>query len=327
MKNTYKELFNEFKPSKQLLDSAFEMQSKKINKRFVSKIACGVLALAVLIGGTGFGIQYNTKQEILNNPIGNVMLVNASEAIGQSSTSIGYKLYVKDITGLSEKEIYDLKIETASKELKLAVDTELERKNIENNTFKIYGNAMIATDRGMSDFVLKNIKNPEDVDKITVSNTSDYIDLIMSVNDDYFTEPEEDVFVFDNRNIDLKRTTIQGHNVSVDGERYAKCREIESSKTKKYGYDNYYNKDSEFYMMELDGTTGLGKEFYITYMFTDELYNALGKNPDMDLTTVKDTVTVKVDFKNGYTATTVIETNLNKNGKVFARCTSYDYSK
>ena len=57
------------------------------------------------------------------------------------------------------------------------------------------------------------------------------------------------------------------------------------------------------------------------------LFDALGDNPDMDLTAYKDNLTVRVDFKDGNTATTVLELGINAKGYLTAKCVSYDYSK
>ncbi|MFR5875769.1 MAG: hypothetical protein ACLUFN_04695 [Eubacterium sp.] len=332
MKNAYKELYDEIRPDEKLVESVFEMRDRKKKKHLVPKIVSAVLALVLLVGGTGFGIQYNENQKLQKNPIGCVMLANASEAIGQSSVNIAYKISVKDITGLSDKEIQDLKVKALTEEMNYSSD-EFTLNDALKNVFTINGNAMYATERSVSgaNFVLKNIDNPENVAKISASNTSDYGYVYVECNDLYFKEVEEDVFVESNNysDVDYDKSRLIGHDVSVEGSRYALCRRIESADTKVYSYHSYYelDEDDEFYMMEIGNAVGYGYAFNISYMFSDDFYNALGENPAMDLTSYKDDYTITVDFKDGYTATTVLEIGLKENGQMTAKCVSYDYNK
>ena len=330
MKNTYKELFDGIKPDEKLVDSVFEIRHRKKNKRLVPKIISAVLAVAVIAGGTGFTVQYDKNKKITEHPIGSVMIASASDSIGKATESIAYRIFVENITGLDEKELYNAKVEMLKK-LNYGVDDKDTLEDGLKNAVTVNGNALYATERGMADanLVLKNIENPDNVKAISVSNTSDYGNIIMYCDDIYFTEPEKNVFVFDNRYVDTDKTCMVGHNLSVEGSRYAMCRRIESDESKKYGYQEYYelSKDDEFYMMELGGTTGQGHEFSISYEFSDAFFDALGENPDMDLTAYKDNLTVRVDFKDGNTATTVLELGINAKGYLTAKCVSYDYSK
>ncbi|MGN0529306.1 MAG: hypothetical protein ACI4IE_09250 [Eubacterium sp.] len=339
MKNTYKELFDGIKPDEKLVDSVFEMRHRKKNKRLVPKIISAVLAVAVIAGGTGFTVQYDKNKKITEHPIGSVMIASASDSIGKSTINIAYNIHVKNIEGMTEEEIYDAKIEML-KDLNYGIDDEDTLKDGLKNAVKINGNALYATDRGFNakdeiiepadcSFSLQNIENPENVETIYVSNNSKYANAIISCEDLYYTEPKENVFVFDNRCVDTDKTFMVGHNLSVEGSRYAQCRRIENPKNKFYSYEQYYllDKDDDFYMRELSVQTGLGTAFYISYEFSDAFFDALGENPDMDLTAYKDNLTVRVDFKDGNTATTVLELGINAKGYLTAKCVSYDYSK
>lgn len=324
MKKAYKELYDGIKPGEQLMDSVFDMVDKKKKSKLVPKLASVVLAIAVLATGTGFGLQYHSNQKILNNPIGNVMIVDASEAIGKTTTQIGYRINVRDITGMTDEEIYNAKVELL-KDMHISVKHKESLEDGLKNAVFVNGNALYSTERGGTELelTLRNIKNPKDVEKISVSNTSDYGTPTIIADDIYFSEPEENVFVFDNRNVDDSLGYIVGHNISLDGERYANCMRIDAKGAKHYDYDSYYNKDSEFYGME----TTTSDQFYISYMFADEFFDALGKNPTMDLTTYNDELTVKVDFKDGHTATTVLQVSLTEKGKMTLKCLSYEYGK
>lgn len=217
------------------------------------------------------------------------------------------------------------RFETLTKDLYYSDDESTLNDALKNAIF-VNGNALYATTRGMytSNFVLNNIENPDDVKQIRVTNTSSYGNVVVSCDDLYYSEPEENVFVFNNIGVDYDKTCMHGHDITVEGSRYAYCCRIKSDDAKIYYYKDYYDKDSENYMVECDGND---MPFYISYMFTDDFYDALGENPTMDLTTYDDSITVSVDFNNGYTAKTVLGISLTEKGKMTAKCLSYDYSK
>ncbi len=346
MKKTYKEIFDEIKPSEELLDSVFDMRDRKKKKSFAPKIVSAVLALAVFSTSIGFGVHYQSNRKTADIPeteyhsvanlntdsiIGGLIVAGAGEVIGKSNTELGYRIYVRDVSGMSKKEIYDAKVEMLGKNLQYGVDDEDTLKDGLKNAVEQNGNVIYATTRGTvySELIPCNIKNPDTVEEITVSNKSEYAELILNCYDLYYTEPEKNVFVFDNRNVNTDLTHMAGHNLTVEGERYAQCRRIDHKSAKHYSYDNYYNKDSEFYGMELQKD----RSFYISYMYTDEFFDALGGTPAFDLADYNDEITLKVKFKDGYTATSVLSVSLNPKGdvtktaKTAVKLISYDYSK
>lgn len=350
MKNLYKEIFDEVKPNEKLLDSVFDMRARKKKKSLAPKLVSAVLALAVFGGSIGFGMHYQndqSEQKITDSPettyhsvanlntdsiIGGLMVASAGEVIGQSNTELGYRIYVRDISGMSKQEIYDAKVEMLDKDLHLAVNDKATLKNGLKNDVKQNGNVIYATTRGTvySELIPCNITKPDTVEEITVSNKSEYAELIVSCDDIYYTEPEKNVFVFDNRNVDYDLACIIGHNITVEGERYAQCRRIDHKSSKRYSYEHYYNKNSDHYMYEF---TDINRSFYISYIYTDTFYDALGGTPGFDLADYNDEITLKVKFKDGYTATSVLAVSLNPKGdvtktaKTAVKLVSYDYSK
>ena len=326
-RDNYKNTFSNIRPSSESIERIMDMTKEKRKVAFISnlkKITVGALALVLLVGGSIFGVDYAQSKSIQNNPIGSIIIADASEPVGKASTNIGYRLYVADISNMNEKQIYDAKIELL-KRAGISANTTHEINDGLKNQIRQNGNAICIAERGTTTFIPNNIENPENVESITISNNSDYANIIVSVEDDYYTEVKENVYVFDSKSVDTSRTCIEGHSVTVDGERYAKCRKITSEESTAYSYDSYYNKNSEFYMIPLNEEDP--QAFYFDYDFTNEFYNALGKNPNMNFEDYKDTITLNIKFKDGNIAETVLEIGINEEGIVNAKCVSYDYGK
>lgn len=346
MKAEYKKIFDEIKPSSELQNSVFDMLGRRKKDSVAPRLVSAVLALCVFAVSIGFGVHYKSVQKIsgtsetssydtsvydTSNMIGGLMIASAGEAIGKSNTELGYRIYVRDISGMSEQEIYDAKVEMLDKNLQYGVTDKETLKDGLKNAVHQNGNVIYATTRGMvySELVPCNIADPESVEEITVSNKNEYANLMLNCEDLYYTEPEKNVFVFDNRNVDFDLTCLEGRNLTVEGSRYAQCRRIDSKSAVHYDYDGYYNKNSEFYMKELQAD----RSFYISYNYTDIFYDALGSSKGLNLDDYSDEITMKVKFKDGYTATSVLAVTLNcrgdvtKSAKTVVRLVSYDYSK
>lgn len=97
-----------------------------------------------------------------------------------------------------------------------------------------------------------------------------------------------------------KSAYIKGSSISLDGERYAKCKAIE----KKEGNHSFFG---------------------INWKLSDNAYELLDKNPSFDLSTIKDTITFEVEFNDGSISRTVVNIAFDKEGKMYAVDGDYDF--
>lgn len=98
----------------------------------------------------------------------------------------------------------------------------------------------------------------------------------------------------------LQDNFIIGTDISIDGARYAK--NIADAKA--------------------DNTSGY---FQIHWKAADAVYDELDKNPDMDLSKIHDTISFIVEFRNGDTATSIVDISFDAEGYMYAKCKSYNY--
>lgn len=342
MNNKYKKAMSGVHHSDELIERIFDMTiDKKANKRLIFKrLASVTLALAILVGG-GFGINSLNKkndEQFVSSAgysIGGIMTVEAkSELKGGTNADgkydWGYRIYTKDITGLTEKEIKTEK-ENIAKLLICGGEENLKNeehdidkftlKGVIKDSVKTNGNIIYAFERGSTEQCLTicGIDDPSTVKEIVVSNTSNYGQLIINANDLYYKKNSNGEYVFDGHDVNTNLTCIEGHNKSISGDRYEKCRIIENPSIKKYSKESF-NKNSPVYGMELS----TGKVFYFDYEFTNQFYDMLGQNPSFDLTNYKDEITINVEFKDGKVAKNIIDVTMDSNGKTYCQLISYN---
>lgn len=344
-KEFYKDIMSNVQPSEKSVERIFDMTlDKKANKGLTFKrLASVTLALAILVGG-GFGInslsKKNEKQYVSSAgySIGGIMTVEAKNELKGGTNADGrydwgYRIYTKDITGLSKEEIETEK-ENLAKLYICSGDKEILEKEehdfdeftlngVIKDNIKINGNMMYAFERGATEQCLTicGIDDPSTVKKISVSNTSKYGQLIINADDLYYKENSNGEYIFDGTDVNTDLTCIEGHNKSISGDRYEKCRIIENPSIKKFSKESF-NKNSAAYGIELS----TGKVFYFYYDFTDEFFNLLGENPTYDLTDYKDEITIKVEFKDGKVSKNIIDVSMGKNGKTYCKLNSYSFN-
>lgn len=341
-KEFYKDIMSNVQPSEKSVERIFDMTlDKKANKGLTFKrLASVTLALAILVG-SGFGInslnKKNEKQYVSSAgySIGGIMTVEAKNELkggtnANSKYDWGYRIYTKNIVGLSADEVEREKIEMAKLLLCSGDDSHIDEKFDEftlNDTVKnnihINNNIIYATERGTVEQALTicGIDDPSTVKEIRINNSSKYATPIIEANDLYYRKNANEDYIFDNVGVNTDLTSIRGHDITLSGDRYLKCRKIEAPQVKAYSKESL-DKKSPFYGMEL----ATGKEFYIDYEFTDNFYNMLGENPSFNLTDFEDEITIMVEFKDGKIATNIIDVTMDENGKTYCKLNSYSFN-
>lgn len=331
-------------PSDEAIERIMNMTSQeaKTSKGFLLKRALPIaLALAIVVG-SGFGISSITKnnKEQYVSPagysIGGIMTVNAkSELKGGTNADgkydWGYQICKKDITGMTKDEIKKAKVDFAKYYL-CDFDEDIlreEEHNLDEVTLNgaikdniyVNGNVMYAFARGdvEQSLTICGIDDPSSVKEIRVSNTNEFAYPSINADDLYFKENSDGEFIRDGSNVDTSKTCIEGHDISLSGERYLQCRKIEAPESKIYDISNM-DKSSPFYGMEL----ATGKVFYIIYTFNDSFFDMLGNNPNYDLTKYNDTIKIEVEFKDGKIAENILNITMDANGKSYCQLKSYN---
>ncbi len=337
-KEFYKDIMSNVQPSKQSVERIFDMTlDKKANKGLTfRRLASAALALAILIG-SGFGINSlnNSKSQYVSPAgynLGGIMTVEAKSQLGSTNADgkydWGYRIYTKNIEGLSAEEIEKEKVEMAKLWLCSSDSLMLNEETFDDftlndsikNNVHINNNVVYATERGTVEQALTicGIDDPSTVKEIRINNSSKYATPIIEANDLYYRKNANGDYIFDNVGVNTDLTSIKGHNITLSGDRYLKCRQIEAPQVKAYGKESL-DKKSPFYGMEL----ATGKEFYIDYDFTDDFYNMLGNNPNYELTEFNDDINISIEFNDGKIAENIINVSMDKNGKTYCQLSSY----
>lgn len=310
---------------------------KKANKGLTfRRLASAALALAILVGsGIGINSLNNSKNQYVSPAgynLGGIMTVEAKSQLGSTNANgkydWGYRIYTKNIVGLSAEEVEREKVEMAKLWLcsgdSLILNEEIFDDFTLNDTVKnnihINNNIIYATERGTVEQALTicGIDDPSTVKEIRINNSSKYATPIIEANDLYYRKNANGDYIFDNVGVNTDLTSIKGHDITLSGDRYLKCRKIEAPQVKAYGKESL-DKKSPFYGMEL----ATGKEFYIDYEFTDDFYNMLGNNPNYELTEFNDDINISIEFNDGKIAENIINVSMDKNGKTYCQLSSY----
>lgn len=145
-----------------------------------------------------------------------------------------------------------------------------------------------------------DIPTPENVKSITVSNDSEDGEIeIMSLDINY-----NDDGTLKDDGIDYTKsmylTNYGIDSIQLSGERYAKDK-------------------------MLDEKIG-GQNFGISWKMAQPLMEKLNENPNMDLSTVKDTITFEVEFNDGSISKSVVDITFDSDGNMYATPKSFDYN-
>lgn len=200
-----------------------------------------------------------------------------------------------DIRGMSEKEI-----EYQAKKI-IEIDSNFYGEAEIFQSVERRDNVLISQIRGGEfDFDL-NKEQADDVKEIRVKteNIGYSVMEIRAYDKMYY----DNLKPTDTKNIkDFYILSDESGVAKISGKRFKKCIEIEEN-------------------------TDMENMFGITWKMGDRLYDALNADPDMDLTTVKDTITFEVEFNDGSVSRSVIEIGFDENSQMFASPKAFDYIK
>lgn len=306
MKKEYKNIYSKIAPDENLLEKVLDSadtNGKRKSGVMPKRILAAAMCLVILCVGGGIGYHHyfgdensitseSTSSSQIKTSLGFTIVAYASDDTEQVkslsdsiSTLINFEIIVEDIRGKNEEEI-----ENTFNELKKKYDISYEKQDGYNSfkrQFQRLENAVIG--RAVYDFFDVNVDNPEEVKTLRVSNESDYGYMLIHAFDQHFDDEGNTLIDTEYSDEMFQNEFIRGNDVSISGERFEKCKRLEQE---------------------------CGKIFEIEWQMDDNLYQAINNNPDMDLSTVSDTVTFTVEYKDGSVAQSKMDIHFDSDGKM-----------
>lgn len=205
-----------------------------------------------------------------------------------------YSVNTTDIRGMSEKEIEYKAKEIMKSSSNFHVQADMTTISVER-----LDNVLISQIKGGEfDFDLSK-QQADDVKEIRVKteNIGYSVMEIRAYDKMYY----DNLKPTDTKNIkDFYILSDESGVAKISGRRFKKCIEVEEN-------------------------TDMENMFGITWKMGDKLYDALNADPNMDLTTVKDTITFEVEFNDGTVSRSVIEIGFDENSQMFASPKAFDF--
>lgn len=330
MKNKYQETFSLIRPSDEVIERVMNMTKSDNKKHSVIKPALAMVAcLAVLVTGLFAGGAFDKQSDIANVPQkliqgentgsklapGFVMVVYADEAEEveivndinnlEPNTPFLCQLGAVDIKGKSQKEVDKIVGDIREKFQYIEGENDLGKIHYCMSTITdIYDDAVIYEaycgnfNFDIDDNTVKNVKevrvkNDDQKHGYVVIQAMDayYNDDLTSKNDGINYDKS---CYLDNRLSDVDYA-------SLSGKRYQKCYELgkQFDSVKRY--------------------------FGVNWKINKELYAELNKNPDFDLSQIKDKITFEVEFEDGTISKSVIDIAFTTDGRMYAVNGEYDF--
>lgn len=295
-KENVKNTFSNIRPSDEFSERIFAMtiDNKKANKGLTFKrLASVTLALAIIVGsGVGINRFVNSKEPVTGttivqsntNPL-SVMVVYAGEykpvseitAGSMNEQQIFYSIHYADITDKKASA----QAESLYKSEKADLKKDMEALSGKGHSATLHsgvstvdsqkGEATVRVYRLSGGVMALDTDDYSNVKKMTIENTSKYGELYFN----YVTNKKSN------------GTQQIGNKISVSGE---ELRESQASKAFECGTSPTVNKGYELF-----------------WNISDEVYQAIGKEPNFDLSQIRDTITFTVEFNDG----TIQTANLN----------------
>lgn len=299
MKKEYKQIFDKIGPKQELENKVLDFQTTA-NKRIAfspKKIIALAAVIAIMITGGSFG-AYQLSIRPLNIP-GNTINSTDNHLISNSTfTIVAYANDDKIVKSLDKNISVPLDYQILYKDIRGLSEDEIERL-MDEFDFKDYdmggANSFLGMSERLENVLLSvcmwnyfdlEIDDIENVQNIKISNDSDYGEVeIVSYDMDYNDDGTE-------TNIDLDESIrnkyIRGKSISISGERYEKSKR-------------------------------LGLYPQINWKMSDKLYETIDNNPDFDISSVSDTVTFVLEYKDGSTAQSKMQINFGTDGKMIVK--------
>jgi len=303
MKKEYKQIYNEIKPSDELLDKVLDTADRKMPNHLPRKIIAGALCFALLVLGSGAGLNYLSENSSSNRiSQGGILVAYAGtdkavrlDDIKLSEMPVLYHITIVN-KNASEEEIHGKYAEFGK--IKNEIYNKTEKigktgKGISGGSGQTGGanSVFLYCDAGR--FML-DLDDYSDVEALTVSNESIYGSVLMEVGslDDY----------------DYMDTFREAHSVTVTGE------ELQASK------------DLGWYSSGL-GKYEINKGYTINWTHSMELEAAAEENPEFDLTQIKDRMVFEVLYKDGDVTKAAVDISFDKNGNMMLQDGGVEYTE
>lgn len=334
MKNKYQETFSSIRPSDEAIERVMGMTNNENKKKIRIAPAIALVAcLAIFVTGIFASGVFKQEPNVVDTPQtskplvteeentdikgkpGFVMVAYADEIkdieivedINKLAPSTPFlcQIGAVDIKGKSEKEIKKIANDIRKKFQHIEGENEQGKVYycMSTNT-DIYDDAIIYEaycgnfNFDIDDETVKNVK------KIQVSNKNkDYGYVEIQAMDVYYNDDltqKNDGINYD-KSAYLDNSLSDVDFVSLSGKRYQKC----------YALGKQFDSIKRY----------LG----INWKINEGLYAKLNKNPNFDLSQIKDTITFEVEFNDGSISKSVIDIAFTKDGKMYAVNGNYEF--
>ena len=309
----YKNTYSALRPSDEAIERAMNMTNEKQKISFkptYKRLVAAALALVLFIGG-GFGVSHFTNKGDKLTVL--VAYAESPEYVSPlNEQGLFYGIYVAPLDNKTEMD--NILTRYQRDQAKLA----LERENLPKNIGKSYGNgggtayspkfdkhtAAFYTLQAGS-FAL-SLDDYSDVKSFKVENSSSYGVLELSyVHKDKLPE-EELEYLADIENLDDLPEKEQQRILDEIGYSEKHIWELTGDELR-------YSKDSGSYECGF-GKYVQNKGYDLYWTYTTELKNAIGDNPDFDLSEIKDTITFTVTFNDGTVKNASLNLYFDKDG-------------
>lgn len=292
MKDKYKEIYDNIKPDDNLINDILNYNKTNINNKSIFVlVTCVVFLFGSILY---FQVCHKDNKTFINTtPIIQNSFINVHAATMDGEVirnvldidkPLETQIICEDIRGMSIEEKEEV-LNRIDKEFNNRINDysyQFARKSGQN-----MGNAIVGI-YYLNSFSF-NLENVENIEKITVSNVSQFGEMeIIAIDNKYEYDEEKQQYIYqeinENTSTDISLNTfINGQNISLSGDRYRKCKQLNA-------------------------------EPLILWKINHSLYNTLNKNPEFDLSVIEDKITFTIYNKDGKVEEQILNIKFNKNG-------------
>lgn len=300
MKNEYKHIFDKIEPKAELEEKVLNFENANKRVAFApKKIIALVAVIAIMITGGSFG-AYQLSVKPLMLPEATIGINDKNLISNNSFTVVAYASDDKTIKSLDKGISVPLDYQIIYKDIRGLSEDEIENlwkefdiRELDMGEARLFTGEVERLENAMLSVCMWNyfdldIKDIENVQNIKISNVSDYGEVeIVSYDMDYSNDGSR--IELDNEE-SIKNKFIRGKSISISGERYAKSKRLDLNPQ-------------------------------INWKMGDKLYEAIDNNPDFDMSSVSDTITFMIEYKDGSEAQSKVQINFTSEGKMIAKST------
>lgn len=324
-RNEYKQSLAGVGPTAKTVDEIINISyEKKANKNnFIKRVACAALSI-ILVVGSSFGINYAVKNS--KNDL-NVMVVYAYDNksllfASKSNQKLFYGIYTAPLD--NEKACDEVRSRWQKDKSKLNEWIDNERVEDESASILSGSEGCYSTKLGKETAVLYtlnagnielSLEDYSQVKSFKVENESQYGYLEF----DYCSEEDYQEY-YDT----LEKTKkSDGENIVSETSKYSEDYEITQEdimrdfgwahKFELTGDELRFSQESGFYIKGV-GKYEENKGYFLNWTPSFELKEAIGNNPNFDLSQIVDTITFTVEYNDGTVKTASLDLHFDSDG-------------